>query len=411
MLAAEAAVNAANFLLPALFLGALVTAGVFLPEREPAGLGRSLVGLALAALALFVVTSFLSLLLQGAKLSSGEFPSWNTLTRYTLRTQSGNVWIGREGYAGLLFLGTFWISRRECGRRNARWLLLLSLPLVASRSLSSHAAAVKENTWLVIASDALHLIAVALWAGALPFLFWVLRRGFSFPIAPLPWVSGVVERFSRLALLSVAVLGTTGLYQSWVHLGRLEALWQTSYGNVLLLKLLLFLGMLALGAWNFFFTRSRLSRAASAQLSDRRALKKIAAEGLLGLFVFPVTGLLTALPPGVHGSHILHSHPAASRGSTPRLDPAEGARITLISPRSGQVFKGDQVPVTFTFVKGKRGEHVHAYVDGRLMGMFKSEKGTLTGIPPGRHNLELRPVTGDHQTELDAIAAVEFMVE
>jgi hypothetical protein len=127
--------------------------------------------------------------------------------------------------------------------------------------------------------------------------------------------------------------------------------------------------------------------------------------------VFSVTGLLTVLPPGVHDSHLLHSRSAVSLGATPRREPAEGASITLISPRSGQVFKGDQVPVTFTFVKGKRGEHVHAYVDGRLMGMFKSEKGTLTGIPPGRHNLELRPVTADHQTELDAIAAVEFMVE
>jgi hypothetical protein len=47
------------------------------------------------------------------------------------------------------------------------------------------------------------------------------------------------------------------------------------------------------------------------------------------------------------------------------------------------------------------------------MGMFKSEKGTLTGINPGRHVLELRVVEGteDHATELDATDRVHFVVK
>jgi len=40
--------------------------------------------------------------------------------------------------------------------------------------------------------------------------------------------------------------------------------------------------------------------------------------------------------------------------------------------------------------------------------MFKSEKGTLNGIKPGQHTLELRVVTGDHNTELDATDKVSF---
>ena len=45
------------------------------------------------------------------------------------------------------------------------------------------------------------------------------------------------------------------------------------------------------------------------------------------------------------------------------------------------------------------------------MGMFKSEKGTLTGIQPGHHTLEIRVVTEDHQTELDATDRVHFVVK
>jgi hypothetical protein len=93
------------------------------------------------------------------------------------------------------------------------------------------------------------------------------------------------------------------------------------------------------------------------------------------------------------------------------LHPAEGASIKIISPNEGKVVRGDQVSIHFKLVKGKRGEHVHAYVDGELMGMFKSEKGTLTGVQPGHHVLELRVVAEDHHTEIDATDRIHFVVK
>jgi len=95
----------------------------------------------------------------------------------------------------------------------------------------------------------------------------------------------------------------------------------------------------------------------------------------------------------------------------PALKPAEGASVKILSPKEGQSFKGDEIPLQFKMVKGKRGSHVHAYVDGELMGMFESEKGTLTGIKPGRHTLELRVVSKDHQTELNATDRVRFVAQ
>jgi len=90
------------------------------------------------------------------------------------------------------------------------------------------------------------------------------------------------------------------------------------------------------------------------------------------------------------------------------LQPAEGASIKIISPKAGQVIKGDKVNVQFTLIKGKRGEHVHVYVDGEMMGMFKSDKGTLNGVKPGEHKLEARVATADHKTELAATDTVTF---
>ena len=93
------------------------------------------------------------------------------------------------------------------------------------------------------------------------------------------------------------------------------------------------------------------------------------------------------------------------------LQPAQGASVRIISPKTGQVIKGDSVALEFNLTKGKIGEHVHAYVDGKMAGMFKGAKGTLNGIKPGQHTLELRVTTGDHNTELNATDKVSFMTK
>jgi hypothetical protein len=85
--------------------------------------------------------------------------------------------------------------------------------------------------------------------------------------------------------------------------------------------------------------------------------------------------------------------------------------VKILSPRKEQIFQSDRIPLQFNLVKGKRGHHVHAYVNGELMGMFNSQTGMLTGIKPGKHVLELRVVAEDHQSELDAIDRVLFTVK
>ncbi|MGH7871022.1 MAG: hypothetical protein ACREQO_02255 [Candidatus Binatia bacterium] len=102
--------------------------------------------------------------------------------------------------------------------------------------------------------------------------------------------------------------------------------------------------------------------------------------------------------------------PAKAEKMSPKsmLKPAQGASVKILSPKTGQVIKGDAVPLEFKMTKGQIGEHVHAYVDSQMAGMFKSSKGTLNGIKPGQHTLELRVATSDHNTELDATDKITF---
>jgi hypothetical protein len=127
---------------------------------------------------------------------------------------------------------------------------------------------------------------------------------------------------------------------------------------------------------------------------------------------------LTISVPWVAAAQHDHSKPketpaksSGAKTSPAALKPAEGASIKILSPAKGQSFKGDKVPIEFKLTKGKRGHHAHAYVDGELMGMFENAKGTLNGVKPGKHTLELRVVADDHKTELDATDRVEFTVK
>ncbi|MFD9046222.1 copper resistance CopC/CopD family protein [Streptomyces zaomyceticus] len=78
--------------------------------------------------------------------------------------------------------------------------------------------------------DILHLLAVAAWLGGLTVLLVSLYRAPSVPRT-------AVERFSKVAFGSVAVLVATGIYQSWRQVGSWSALTGTRYGQLLLVKI------------------------------------------------------------------------------------------------------------------------------------------------------------------------------
>jgi putative copper export protein len=409
MLPLEAIVSGTSYAVLGLLLGVLVTAGFLLPAGEPKELRQALIISAIYLLIIFLLVAAVALLIQGSKLQGGAIPSHQILFRYVTLTQSGKVWLIRESYGAVLILITLWFLNSRQSSTGVRLLVFLAVPLIVSRSFTSHAVAVREDIVLAVAADAIHLITTSLWGGGLLVLFAVLYIGKKRFALPLSWAAKIVARFSQLALVSVSVLVLTGLYQSWIQVGHLVTIFATTYGNVLLAKIILFLAMLSLGAVNFFSTRRRLLQAVQPEeeiSARKKALTRIGAESFLALVVFFVTGLLTLLPPGVHALH----QAAIASPTLAQLKPAEGASVKIVSPTRGQAFPTDEVPLSFKLVKGKHGDHVHAYIDGELMGMFLSTEGTLNGIKPGRHVLEVRVVADDHQTELDASDRTEFVV-
>lgn len=162
-------------------------------------------------------------------------------------TRSGNLLLYRQLLTGALLL----VAGVAAGRGlqlvvAVQWLTLaLSGAILATFSLGSHAAAAPGSRWAIL-GDFVHLTAAGVWLGGLLLLaalLWQLRTQ---PVkADAMLLRQVVQRFSAIATLAVFVILSTGLFTSLVHLHSLAALWQTTYGQLLLAKVLLVL--LALG--------------------------------------------------------------------------------------------------------------------------------------------------------------------
>ncbi|RKN38016.1 copper resistance protein CopC [Streptomyces hoynatensis] len=129
---------------------------------------------------------------------------------------------------------------------------VLAVGIAATWAMAEHASTGRQ-TALAIPADIVHLLSVATWLGGLVTLLSLLHG------APATPPAAAVRRFSGLALGSVAALAATGLYQSWRQVGlSWSALTGTSYGKLLILKVALVAGVLAVA----FFSRRLTARLA-----------------------------------------------------------------------------------------------------------------------------------------------------
>jgi len=164
--------------------------------------------------------------------------------------------------------------------------------MLAGFTISSHAA----GSGLVAAVvDWVHLLGAGLWVGGLVPLWLVLRAA---PGDDRRAVARIlVPRFSRVAAIALATLTVTGIYSALIHVPSVRAFMITAYGRTLLIKLALVLPAAALGAYNRLVLRPRLERAASEMAVQRRFLRVVGAESLLGAAVLLAVAALTITPP------------------------------------------------------------------------------------------------------------------
>ncbi len=241
-----------------------------------------------------------SLIALGVQVSgSGSGLSLGTLSDTLVDTRYGHLWIARiillVGLAALAASDALWDDPPSIAT------VALALGLAAGAmlpySLNSHAAAQPVGQDAAVAADWLHLAASSVWVGGLvALLVTVTSSTRGAPADQRRQVfAAAVPRFTTLALASVIVLSLTGLYSAWLQIGNLVALRETSYGQTLIVKLILLVPLLILGAINMRVIGPRLLTAARTGSHFGRS---VASEVVLGAAILFVVGILTSLPTG-----------------------------------------------------------------------------------------------------------------
>lgn len=255
-------------------------------------------------LALTVVTGMIWLLLEGASMSGLSFAQAMTAEVFSTvlnQTQFGQVSEIRFVLAAIL-AGCMRYDRLPLARGIA---LAMALGLVAAIAWTGHAGSTAGDAGIVhLAADVLHLLAAAAWTGGLVSLVLLLqasRRDRTSASAAFAWQA--TRRFSTIGIAVVVAILATGIVNSWILVGSLNALIATGYGQLLILKMALLAVMLSLAAANRFWLTPGLALPSGETQRDalRRLKHNSAIELALALIIFAIVGILGTLHPAIHG--------------------------------------------------------------------------------------------------------------
>jgi putative copper export protein len=168
------------------------------------------------------------------------------------------------------------VPRRETRGISVLRIVLLYIVIISgaisifSNSIVSHNTALTFFPSLAISVDWLHFMAVSIWLGGLFYISTVLLTTIRLIVSKNRNIGGSVNEslkaniirttssilalllpyFSLIATISLGMIGVTGLYMAWIHLHTAEAIFTSSYGNILAIKLLLILPMVILGGYH-----------------------------------------------------------------------------------------------------------------------------------------------------------------
>jgi copper transport protein len=203
-------------------------------------------------------------------------------------------------------------------------LLILGSINIFSNSIQSHNAAVDFFPYLAISIDWLHFMMVSIWVGGLFYISLTLSRKLFIKVINyhqpsikyskdattinLQFFVLTILRFSVIAVISLGIIFITGIYMGVLHLQQPSSFFNSIYGNILILKLLVVFSMTILGGYHHFkipiLINRKLEEIQINQLQNlKRFNKSLKIEHILGFGIIFISSFLTVTSPPQHESH------------------------------------------------------------------------------------------------------------
>jgi putative copper export protein len=244
-----------------------------------------------AAGLVLILAQILELCLEAAVVRGGT-ATMGGIRMVTMQTHWGGAWWIQLLSAGLAVCGLLVAMR---GRASG-WAIagVAAVGLALGSSLLGHAGAADRLRTLAVVDDSLHVLSASAWLGSLLWLMLAAlgRNGVSAREVNVR-TRALVNAFSPLALTCAAIVVITGIISAWLRLESLAALWSSTYGQVLMAKIVALIAVLAAGSYNWKVAQPALGTARG----DSPFRQAATAELVSGLVVLVVTAILVATPP------------------------------------------------------------------------------------------------------------------
>lgn len=301
---------------------------------------RRLRWIAWVSVAFAMVSGAAWLVLTAASMSGqpiAEVYSQGVLWTVLSQTDFGNDWLVRLVLA--CFLAALFVPLLSAQDAKPAWLqtaaVIVAAAFVGSLAWAGHAIGGQGIEGILHpAADVLHLIAAAAWAGALiPLALLLAMTG---PDADgLAVARTATLRFSILGLVSVATILLTGIVNTWYLSGSIDALTETKYGHLLLIKIALFFAMVGVAAFNRLRLTPRLVTspdAAVTQAARHQLCRNAAIEAAMGAAIIAIVAVLGTLPPGSHAHHHESEGPIPPDAAFQHIHGIDGMADVMIEP-------------------------------------------------------------------------------
>jgi copper transport protein len=275
-----------SFLALVLLGGILFTEVALSPGLLLTAVGRRLALYSSALLAIGQVGQYI-VFVNDMKGATGTFSS---ALSDSLSMTLGTVFLFRATVAALLIVVLREILRRGgIDRVMGISLAATSGFFLLGQSLGGHSRT-EEMPWLGVPVGMVHTAAIAVWMGGLVTVVFVVA-----PSGNATWAVDVFNRFGRFAGRAMALIIVTGVVQSARLHGGVSSLVSTSHGQLLLVKLTIFLLIVRLANRNRRVLFSAQSTSVDRPVATRREVVKASlTEVGLGIVVLLVSAAMVS---------------------------------------------------------------------------------------------------------------------